>query len=133
MRALADDGRACDRDLWQELGDLGLFSLRLPGADGGAELGWADAVLAFEELGRALVPGPLVWTHLMAGLVPGAATGEVVVSGIERDDPCAIVEFPRAIDVLVVADDAGLWSVDASTLEHDRPVAARSAHARRPG
>ena len=36
--------------------------------DGGVELGWADAVLVFEELGRALVPGPLVWTHLVAGL-----------------------------------------------------------------
>src|SRR4029077_2593202 len=75
VRGLADDG-GVRRDLWQELGDLGLFSLRLSDADGGAELGWADAVLAFEQLGRSLVPGPLVWTHLMAGVVPGAATGE---------------------------------------------------------
>jgi alkylation response protein AidB-like acyl-CoA dehydrogenase len=112
VRGLADGG-GVRRELWQE-----------PEADGGVDLGWADAVLAFEQLGRALVPGPLVWTHLMAGLVPGAATGGTVVSGIDRDDPSGIVEFPRAIDVLVVADDAGLWSVDAGSLELDdlRPL-----------
>ena len=107
VRSLADEG-GIDRDLWQELADLGLFSLRLPGADGGVELGWADAVLAFEELGRALVPGPLVWTHLLAGLVPGAATGETVVGGIERDDSVAArSSTPTRIDVLVVVDDDG--------------------------
>jgi len=116
VRGLADEG-GVRRDLWQELGDLGLFSLRLSAAEGGAELGWADAVLAFEQLGRALVPGPLVWTHLMAGTVPGAATGETVVTGIERDDPSAVIEYPDAIDVLVVTDEAGLWSVDAAALD----------------
>jgi alkylation response protein AidB-like acyl-CoA dehydrogenase len=118
VRALADEG-GIRRELWQELADLGLFSLRLSGADGGAELGWADAVLTFEQLGRAVVPGPLVWTHLLAGIVSGAATGETVVSGIERSDPSAIVEFPDSIDVLAVADDDGLWSVDASGLAVD--------------
>ena len=116
VRGLADQG-GVSRELWKELGDLGLFSLRLSGADGGAELGWADAVLTFEQLGRAVVPGPLVWTHLLAGTVPGAATGDTVVSGIDRDDPSGVVEFPDVIDVLVVADDAGLWSVDAGGLD----------------
>jgi hypothetical protein len=116
VRSLADDG-GVRRDLWRELGDLGLFSLRMPGSDGGADLGWADAVLAFEQLGRALVPGPLVWTHLVAALVPGAATGEVVVGGIDRDDPSGVLEYPGVLDVLMVVDDTGLWSVDATALE----------------
>src|SRR3954452_9296013 len=116
VRSLADRG-GVDRALWKELGDLGLFSLRLPESEGGTELGWADAVLTFEQLGRAVVPGPLVWTHLLAGVVPGAATGDTVISGIDRDDPSGVVEFPGAIDVLVVADDAGLWSVAADAID----------------
>ena len=68
-----------DRSLWKELADMGIFALRLSEADGGVALGWADAVLVFEELGRAIVPGPLVWTHLAAGLVPGAGDGSVIV------------------------------------------------------
>lgn len=115
IRALADGG-SLDRDLWRELADMGVFSLRLPEADGGVGLGWADAVLVFEELGRALVPGPLVWTHLAAGLVPGAASGEVVVGGIERDDPSRLVEHLGSVDVVLIVDADGVWQVDAGTL-----------------
>jgi alkylation response protein AidB-like acyl-CoA dehydrogenase len=115
VRALAD-GHGLDRDRWRELGDLGLFSLRLPEAEGGAEMGWADAVVAFEELGRALVPGPLVWTQLLAGTVPGAATGEAVVTGMDRSDPSGLVEFPDRLDHLAVVDDAGIWLVAADEL-----------------
>lgn len=105
-----------DRSLWQELADMGIFALRLPEDEGGVALGWADAVLVFEELGRAIVPGPLVWTHLAAGLVAGAATGEVVVGGIERDDPSRLVEYPDGVDVVLVVDDAGVWSVARSAV-----------------
>ena len=42
-----------------ELAEAGVFSLCLPERDGGVGLGHAEAVLVFEELGRALVPGPL--------------------------------------------------------------------------
>jgi alkylation response protein AidB-like acyl-CoA dehydrogenase len=118
VRALEPTG-GVDRALWQELADLGVFALRLPEADGGVGLGWADAVLVFEELGRAVVPGPLVWTHLAAGLVPGAATGECIVGGIERGDASRFVEHPGALDVLLVVDDDGVWSVDATTLAFD--------------
>jgi alkylation response protein AidB-like acyl-CoA dehydrogenase len=115
IRALADDG-ALDRGLWRELADMGVFSLRLAEADGGVGLGWADAVLVFEELGRALVPGPLVWTHLAAGLVPGAASGETVVGGIERDDPSRLVEHLGSLDVVLIVDPEGVWQVDAGAL-----------------
>ena len=45
-----------DRSIYDELEEAGVFSLR---ADG---FSWADAAVVYEELGRALVPGPLVWT-----------------------------------------------------------------------
>jgi len=115
IRALDATGRI-DRSRWRELADLGVFSLRLPESDGGVGMGWADAVLVFEELGRAIVPGPLVWTHLAAAFVPGAATGEVVVGGIERDDPSGLIEHAADLDVLLVLDDDGVWSVDPRTL-----------------
>ena len=63
-----------------------MFSLTLPEADGGLELGVSEAVLVFEELGRALVPGPLVATLLAAPLIPGAATGEPIVGVLEPGD-----------------------------------------------
>ncbi|MFE2287871.1 acyl-CoA dehydrogenase family protein [Streptomyces sp. NPDC059443] len=85
--AVAVSGRSVDRSLWRELGAAGFFALRLPESEGGVGLGLPEAVLVFEEAGRALLPGPLVATHLAAGIVPGAAEGEVVVTAFDLDGP----------------------------------------------
>ena len=74
---------ALDRARWRELGETGVFSLTLPEADGGLELGISEAALVFEELGRALVPGPLVATFLAAPFVDGASAGETIVGLFE--------------------------------------------------
>ncbi|MER7733424.1 acyl-CoA dehydrogenase [Streptomyces erythrochromogenes] len=79
----AGGGAAVDRGLWRELGGAGFFALRLPESEGGVGLGLPEAVLVFEEAGRALVPGPLVATHLAAGVVPGAAEGTAVVTAFD--------------------------------------------------
>lgn len=86
-----------DRKLWRELGAAGFFSLRLAEAEGGVGLGLPEAVLVFEEAGRALLPGPLVATHLAAGVVPGAADGEVVVTAVGGG---GLVEWLDAADVV---------------------------------
>ncbi|WEH17271.1 acyl-CoA dehydrogenase family protein [Streptomyces sp. VNUA24] len=91
-----------DRGLWRELGAAGFFALRLPEAEGGVGLGLPEAVLVFEEAGRALVPGPLVATHLAAGTVPGAATGEAVVTAVGGG---GLVEWLAEADAVV--DTAG--------------------------
>nr|WP_030120913.1 acyl-CoA dehydrogenase family protein [Streptomyces californicus] len=83
MRAAVERGGALDRALWRELGAAGFFALRLPEEDGGVGLGLPEAVLLFEEAGRALLPGPLVATHLAAGRVKGAAEGAAVVTAAD--------------------------------------------------
>jgi alkylation response protein AidB-like acyl-CoA dehydrogenase len=117
VRAQAD---GLDRGLWQELADLGLFGLRVPEAEGGTGLGWPDAAVLFEELGRAAVPGPLVASHLAAGLVPGALEGTAVVGAVERSDPL-LVEHLDALDAIVVVDETSLSLVRAADVE-GRPV-----------
>jgi alkylation response protein AidB-like acyl-CoA dehydrogenase len=105
-----------DRGLWAELAETGVFSLVLPEPEG-VGLGWADAVLVFEELGRAAVPGPSVASFLAAGTVEGAATGDAVVGLVDREDGPVMVECFEALDVLVVLDDAGVWSIDPAMLD----------------
>ena len=58
-----------DKGIWTALVDTGVFSLRTD-----LELGLADTVLVFEELGRACLPGPLVATSLLAGRSEGPTT-----------------------------------------------------------
>ena len=114
VRGLADCG-GVDRRLWDELADTGVFSLLVPEDEGGVGLGWAEAGLVFEQLGRALVPGPLAGTLLAAGVVDDA-----VVGLIERTDGPALVEYPDALDALLVLDDGGVWRVDAAELSVER-------------
>ncbi len=108
-----------DRDRWGELAETGVFGLRLPEADGGVGLGMTEAVLVFEELGRALVPGPLLASHLAAGVVDGAADGSAVVGLVERPAEVVLVEHLDAVDVLLALDDDGIWDIDLSTLVAD--------------
>src|ERR1700691_6607780 len=65
LRAREGDARAIAANDWAALGETGVFALTLP-EPAGTGLGLADAVIVFEELGRALIPGPLVGTSLAA-------------------------------------------------------------------
>ncbi|QDQ12159.1 acyl-CoA dehydrogenase [Streptomyces spectabilis] len=108
-----------DRRLWRAVGDAGFFALCVPEARGGLGLGAVEAVLVFEEAGRALLHGPLVATFLAAGDVEGAAAGETVVTAVDG----TLVPWLDEADV-VVGDAAGatpLRSVDPLTPLHRVP------------
>ncbi|MFB7294452.1 acyl-CoA dehydrogenase family protein [Streptomyces rubiginosohelvolus] len=104
LRAAVERDGALDRSLWRELGAAGFFALRLPEEAGGVGLGLPEAVLLFEEAGRALLPGPLVATHLAAGLVKGATEGDAVVTAVAAELPVA--HLAEADAVLVVGGEA---------------------------
>jgi alkylation response protein AidB-like acyl-CoA dehydrogenase len=99
-----------DRSVWRELGDAGVLSLRTDG------FGRADAAVVFEELGRALVPGPVVWGYLAHGRVDG------VCGGTDDAHGPLFVEHPDAIDTLAIVADDGVRAVAASTLGDGAPV-----------
>ncbi len=115
---LAASGAGFDPALWTTLRELGVFGLRLPESEGGLGLGLGDAALVYEELGRALVPGPLVGTLLAAGL-PGADVGAPVsVLDVSAEEPgrTLLVEHPDVITSLIVLDGEDVRRVDASAL-----------------
>lgn len=103
------------REVWRSLVEAGVFSLRRPEPEG-AGLGMAAAALVYEELGRALVPGPLVATHLAWGLADGEVVGmveETVPQGI-------MIEHLDVLDVLLVLRDRGVFAVDPRTVDGER-------------
>jgi alkylation response protein AidB-like acyl-CoA dehydrogenase len=115
-----EKSKGFSRELWSELAEMGVFSLRLPEDQDGVGLGYSDAVLVFEELGRRLVPGPLVWSHLAAGLIDGAASGECVVGGIDLCGPQPepiLIEHLESLDVLIALRPDGLFRLDPRSLD----------------
>jgi alkylation response protein AidB-like acyl-CoA dehydrogenase len=126
-RALELADRVVDRSGWQTLGEAGVFNLCLAEEAGGVGLGLAEAALVFEELGRALIPGPLVASHLAAGLVDGADDGSVVVGVVEEDRDGrtravtpTVIEWLDDLDVLLVLSDEGVAAVEPRSVDATR-------------
>lgn len=115
LRALVSPG-GVDRDDWRALGGAGVFNLRRPESEGGIGMGMAAATVVFEELGRALVPGPLVSSHITAGLVEGAAEGATMVGIVPAYGP-AVVEHFEALDVLLHLGKDGVMLSQRSEVE----------------
>ena len=110
-----------NREIWSELAEMGVFALRLPEEEGGLGLGLADAAIVFTELGRRVVPGPVIWGHVLAGRVDGVATGDVIVGGLDhtlgQSPGPAMVEYGAQLDALVLLQPDGVYRIDASRLE----------------
>jgi alkylation response protein AidB-like acyl-CoA dehydrogenase len=114
IRAVEETDTVIDTARWAELAEMGVFSLRTDG------MGMRDAVLVFEELGRALVPGPLVASHLASGLVSGAAEGTTIVGLIEPQDVATIVEHATQVGALLRFTDDAVVRVDPAALQTER-------------
>jgi alkylation response protein AidB-like acyl-CoA dehydrogenase len=124
VRGVENAERVVDRKGWRALGEAGVFNLCLDEAAGGVGLTLPEAVLVFEELGRALVPGPLVATHMAAGFVEGAADGDTVVGLVERPAAGGViplfVEHLADLDTLLVLSQDAVVALEPSTLDATR-------------
>ena len=102
LRALRETGDGFARDLWREMGNLGWPGMLLPEEYGGLGLGYADAVVVLEELGKVLAPEPFLSTVLLAGnavlLGGSAAQKQEILPRVASDE--AVLAFahhePRA-------------------------------------
>jgi alkylation response protein AidB-like acyl-CoA dehydrogenase len=92
IRALRGQAVQFDRELWKHMAELGWTGLLLPEQHGGYGLTVADALAVLEELGRPLLPEPLVAAAIFGGgliargdnealkaeLLPALAAGDLI-------------------------------------------------------
>jgi acyl-CoA dehydrogenase len=95
IRALRDSGDrdGFSRDLWHEMASLGWTGIVIPEKYGGSGLGYSHLMVVMEELGRGLMPEPMIPTTLATAallrggseeqrreILPAVAEGEAVLS-----------------------------------------------------
>lgn len=94
VRDLEASERGYLPELWKRMAELGWLGLSFPSRYGGAGGELLDQVVLFEELGRAIVPGPMLASNVMAGqlllhagteeqkadLLPRMARGDAIVT-----------------------------------------------------
>ncbi|MEE3752377.1 acyl-CoA dehydrogenase IpdE2 [Mycobacterium intracellulare] len=117
VRAAMESDRGYDESLWQLLCEqVGAAALVIPEELGGAGGELADAAAVLQELGRALVPSPLLGTTLaelalLSAPEPDAATLERLAEGAAIGalalDPDYVVNGDVA-DVVVAVEDGRL-------------------------
>jgi alkylation response protein AidB-like acyl-CoA dehydrogenase len=61
----ASDGDGFSRELWREMARLGWVGIVLPEAHGGLGLGYRELAVVMEELGRGLLPEPMLSSVLL--------------------------------------------------------------------
>jgi alkylation response protein AidB-like acyl-CoA dehydrogenase len=131
VRAAMDSPRGYDESLWRLLCEqVGAAALVVPEEHGGAGGALGDAAVVIEELGKGLVPTPLLGTTLtelallaadepdtvaLEQLTAGEAIGAVVF------DPGYVVNGDVA-DIVVAADGAELTRWTAFTAEPVAPM-----------
>jgi alkylation response protein AidB-like acyl-CoA dehydrogenase len=113
---LADSDTGWDPASWGQLAELGWIGVSAPEGAGGAGLGFLEEAVLFEELGRALYPGPYFSTVALALPELPAELQRDVVSGATRWSASldgSLVPDLAAVDRVLVARDGDLVAVAA--------------------
>ncbi|MFS8203037.1 acyl-CoA dehydrogenase family protein [Streptomyces sp. CWNU-52B] len=131
---------AAGRALWSRIADVGVFSLAVPEAYEGLGPRPVELAVAFVELGRHAVPGPLVETVAAAALLAGQPAGPAkrFLPGVASGATVATVALPGGGPYVLDADvaDVELTVTSASDGAGDgelwlTPRGDRDPHARR--
>ncbi len=113
---LADSAEGWDPASWGELAGLGWIGVSVPEEAGGAGLGFLEEAVLFEELGRALYPGPYFSTVALALPELPAELQRDVVEGKTRWSASldgSLVPDLAIVDRVLVARDGKLVAVPA--------------------
>ncbi len=90
---------------WNALLELGLFSLVTAEDKGGVGLGFCEAALVFEELGRNIVPGPVLSTFLC-----GLLSKDDILNG--AIDDIALFDDSRKYEIVASIDSTAISNPD---------------------
>ena len=111
---------AFDAGAWSEYVELGLPGLLSSASTGGLGLGCIEAAIVFEQLGRHLTPGPILWSTLAGVVLEDVASGDVIATGIDaRDRGPHTVEHLRASGVVLVLGRDGVRKIPVDAIDCD--------------
>jgi alkylation response protein AidB-like acyl-CoA dehydrogenase len=92
------------RALWSRLADQGVLALNLPELHGGFGATPVDLVLAFEQLGRAAAPGPLVESIAVLPILLAGGPSAARLARIGTGESIATVALPPRVPYALDAD-----------------------------
>jgi alkylation response protein AidB-like acyl-CoA dehydrogenase len=135
VRAHVTSGAPYDAALWKAMVGQGWLGVEVPEADGGLGLGFVEAAVLMEEVGRHVAPAPFHQTLLALGATAGLAVSERLLGGAvgtaawNPGREAALVPYAPIADVAVIGSADRVVIHDLTTGE--RPVAEPAMDATR--
>jgi alkylation response protein AidB-like acyl-CoA dehydrogenase len=81
VRAHIETGEPWDAQLWKAMVDQGWLGVTVDGERGGLGLGWVEAVVLLEQIGRHVAPAPLLGTLLAGHALAATPWADTLASG----------------------------------------------------
>jgi alkylation response protein AidB-like acyl-CoA dehydrogenase len=112
VREMIERNEPYSEDLWQKLVEQGWTGLIFSEDDGGLGLGLVEMAIAFEEMGRALVPGAFLSTVAIAGpLIEKACSVEY------RTERLQAISEGRLKATVALLEESANWDPDSIELQ----------------
>jgi len=112
VREMIESGHSYSEEIWQKLVDQGWTGLMFDEQDGGMGLGMVEMAVAFEEMGRALVPGAFLSTVALAGPVIQKAC-----SPAYRAKRLGDIAEGKAKATVALLEEGASWDIDFVRLD----------------
>lgn len=121
VRSLANDPIGFDEQLWHEAAELGWLGLEIPESYGGAGMSFAELAVVLDELGRGLVPLPV-----LSSVVLG--TGAILAGGSDEQRTQWLPELAAGDRRLAAAVTGTSGRVGYDALSITATIAAEAVH-----
>jgi alkylation response protein AidB-like acyl-CoA dehydrogenase len=112
VRAHLQSGRPFDEGLWKALADQGWLGIALPEADGGIGLGWVEAAVLLEQIGRHTAPVPFLPSLLALTVLAAAEQPRAQwVADLASGERIGCVGWSRHAEAMVAQRSGDQWTV----------------------
>jgi alkylation response protein AidB-like acyl-CoA dehydrogenase len=116
VRAHLASGRPYDEGLWRALSEQGWLGVALDEADGGIGLGWVEAAVLLEQIGRHTAPVPFLPSLLaLTVLATSEAPSSEWVAGLVSGERIGCVAWSKQADAVVAAPAGDGWALTGRT------------------
>ena len=111
VREMIESGHTYSEEIWQKLVEQGWTGLMFDEQDGGMGLGMVEMAVAFEEMGRALVPGAFLSSVALAGSLIQKAC-----SPAYRTKRLSDIADGKSKATLALLEESASWDIDSVRL-----------------
>ena len=107
VREMMEDANGYSPKMWQDLAGMGLLGVNIPEADAGSGMGLVELIVVIEQMGRAIFPGSLLETMMVAEAISEGGNGDQKKSYLPK------IANGELIGTLAIDEPGGFWDAEA--------------------